>query len=127
MISKFSLSALLFSFAFLSCGTSQNSPQNVETNSAEEIEAKKVMAEQMMAAGYLPGRIIYSDLADDCEYTIQLKSGERDFYYVDPINLENPFRVNNQTIWVKFNGLRRMNRCEKAAPVEITEIKNRDE
>ncbi len=127
MISKLSLSALLFSFALLSCGTSQNSPQNVETNSAEEIEAKKVMAEQMMAAGYLPGRIIYSDLADDCEYTIQLKSGERDFYYVDPINLENPFRVNNQTIWVKFNGLRRMNRCEKAAPVEITEIKNRDE
>ena len=127
MISKLSLSALLFSFALLSCGTSQNSPQNVETNSAEEIEAKKIMAEQMMAAGYLPGRIIYSDLADDCEYTIQLKSGERDFYYVDPINLENPFRVNNQTIWVKFNGLRRMNRCEKAAPVEITEIKNRDE
>ena len=80
-----------------------------------------------MADGYLPGRIIFSDLAEDCEYTIQLKDGERDFYYVDPINLEENFRNNAQTVWVKFNGLRRMNRCEKATPVEITEILKRDE
>lgn len=117
----------IFSVFILSCITTQNQSQNLETNSPAEIEAKKIVAEKMMADGYLPGRIIYSDLADDCEYTIQLKDGERDFYYVDPVNLEENFRSDEQTIWVKFNGLRRMNRCEKASPVEITEIKNRDE
>jgi hypothetical protein len=117
MLTKISLSVLLLSFTVLSCVSSQNQSRNLETNSAA----------QMMADGYLPGRIIYSDLADDCEYTIQLKEGEKDFYYVDPINLDENFRRDNQTVWVKFNGLRRMNRCEKAAPVEITEIKHRDE
>ncbi len=127
MLPKISLSVLLLSFTVLSCITSQNQSQTMETNSAAEIEAKKALAAQMIADGYLPGRILYSDLADDCEYTIQLKEGEKDFYYVDPINLSENFRRDNQTVWVKFNGLRRMNRCEKAAPVEITEIKNRDE
>ncbi|MDN3722848.1 hypothetical protein QRD02_00515 [Aequorivita sp. SDUM287046] len=127
MLSKISISILLFGFSVLSCVSSQNKSLNVETNSPAEIEAKKILGEKMMADGYLPGRIIYSDLADDCEYTIQLKDGDKDFYYVDPINLDEIFRRNNLTIWVKFNGLRRMNRCEKAAPVSITEIKNRDE
>lgn len=118
---------LLFIATFSSCLTPKETSQTMETNSPSEIEAKKIAAQKMMAEGYLPGRIIYSDLADDCEYTIQLKADEKEFYYVDPINLEQSFRRNNQTVWVKFNGLRRMNRCEKAAPVEITEIKNRDE
>ncbi|CAM3319691.1 hypothetical protein [Aequorivita lipolytica] len=117
----------IFSIFILSCISSQNKSQNLETNSAAEIEAKKIAAEKMMDDGYLPGRIIYSDIVGDCEYTIQLKQGEREFYYVDPINLEETFRRDNQTVWVKFNGLRRMNRCENAAPVELTEIKNRDE
>jgi hypothetical protein len=111
----------------LSCGSIQNNPENRETNSPAELEAQKIKAEKMMADGYLPGRIIYSDLADDCEYTIQLKNGDRDFYYVDPINLQENFRTDEQTIWVKFNGLRRMNRCEKASPVEIIEMINREE
>lgn len=111
----------------LSCGTPKNQPVPVETNSASEIAVKKEAAAKMMAAGYLPGRIIYSDLADDCEFTIQLKQGEKDFYFVDPVNLDENFRRDNQTVWVKFQGLRRMNRCEKAAPVQIVEIKNREE
>jgi len=126
MWSKISFS-VLFSVIVLSCISSQQQSTNLETNSAAEIEAKKALAAQMLADGYLPGRILYSELADDCEYTIQLKENSKDFYYVDPINLGENFRRDNQTVWVKFNGLRRMNRCEKAAPVEITEIMNRDE
>ncbi|SRX52337.1 hypothetical protein [Aequorivita sp. CIP111184] len=114
-------------FVLVSCGTIGNRSQNVETNSPAEIEAKKIAAKEKMDAGYLPGRIIYSEEADDCEYTIQLKEGERDFYYVDPINLDENFHTDGQTIWVKYAGLNRMNRCEKAAPVSIIEIENRDE
>lgn len=115
------------SIFILSCGPIQNQPQEAETNSPAEIEAKKIESNKMIASGYLPGRIIYSDFEGDCEYTVQLKDGDREFYYVDPINLEENFKRDGQTIWLKFNGLRRMNRCENANPVEITEIMNRDE
>lgn len=116
----------VFSVMLLSCISIKNQAEYVETNSTAEIEAKKIAAAKMLEDGYLPGRVIYSELADDCEYTIQLKDGERDFYYVDPINLVENFRKDDQTIWVKFNDLKTMNRCENAAPVEITEIENRD-
>ncbi|MGO3183986.1 MAG: hypothetical protein ACTIJ9_14260 [Aequorivita sp.] len=98
----------------------------MENNKDAEIEAQKIEGEKMMAAGYMPGRIVFSDLVDDCEYTIQLKEeGQKDFYYVDPINLDEAFMKNERTVWVKYNNLRRMNRCEKARPVEILEIKDR--
>jgi len=108
-----------------SCGTNSNLPSTLETNSNAELEAQKAEGEEMMAAGYLPGRVIYSELVDDCEYTIQLKDGAKDFYYVDPIKLNEKFMKDERTVWVKFNGLKRMNRCEKASPVEIVEIKDR--
>lgn len=125
MFSK--IAFVIFSSIILSCGVGQNQSQNVETNSPAEIEAKKIDDKAKIAEGYLAGRIIYSELADDCEYTIQLKDGEKDFYYVDPINLNENYKRDGQTVWVKFAGLGRMNRCEKAAPVSIIEIENRDE
>lgn len=96
----------VFSVMLLSCISIKNQAEYVETNSTAEIEAKKIAAAKMLEDGYLPGRVIYSELADDCEYTIQLKDGERDFYYVDPINLVENFRKDDQTIWVKFNDLK---------------------
>ncbi len=124
------LSKILFGFctlAITSCISTQNQAQNVKTNTPAEIEAAKKAGEEMMAAGYLPGRIIYSDEADDCQYTIQLKDGDRDFYYVDPVNLEEKFNTDGQTVWLKFTKLESENRCEKAVPVEILEILNRDD
>jgi len=124
------LSKILFCFCILaitSCISIQNQTQNVETNTPAEIEAAKKAGEEMMAAGYFPGRIIYSDEADDCQYTIQLKDGERDFYYVDPLNLDEKFNTNGQTVWIKFAEVENEKRCENAIPVEITEILNRDE
>lgn len=116
-----------FAFLIISCVPLQNQVQDVETNSPAEIEAKKIAGEQMMQAGYLPGRVLYSDVADDCQYTIQLKDGEKTFYYVDPINLDEKFNTDGQTVWVKFTNLDTEKRCEKAIPVEILEIQNRDE
>ncbi len=124
------LPKIIFSFftiAIISCVPLQNQSQDIETNSPEELKEQKMVGEEMMAAGYLPGRIIYSDVAGDCQYTIQLKEGERDFYSVDPINLDEKFNTDGQTIWVKFTSLKRENRCEKAIPVEIIEILNREE
>lgn len=125
MFLKFSCIILIV--LMYSCGTNQNYSRDMETNSNSEIEAQKIIGKEMMAAGYLPGRVMYSELADDCEYTIQLKDGEKDFYYVDPINLAEAFRNDEQTVWIKFNALEMDDRCEKASPVELLEIMDRRE
>lgn len=117
----FKTTLALFSVFIISCGPMQNQPAGDENN-LSEMEAKKMIAE-----GYLAGKIIYSNLKDDCEYTIQLESGERGIYYVDPVNLKEKFKQENQAVWVKYNGLRQMNRCNKAIPVEVTSIVNRTE
>ncbi len=117
----------IFSSLFLSCGVNQNLSQTEEINKNAEIEVQKMEGEKMISEGYLPGRVVYSDLADDCEYTIQLEDSEKNFYYVDPMNLAEDFMKDERTVWVKFDGLRRMNRCEKANPVMIVEIKDRKE
>ena len=117
----------IFVASIISCAPIQNRTQDVETNSPAEIEAKKILGEKMVEDGYLPGRISYSDLRDDCQYTIQLKDGEKTFYYVDPINLDEKYNTDGQTIWVKFTESEAEKRCEKADPIEIIEILNRDE
>lgn len=118
---------VLIAMGMLSCVPLKNQTVDVETNSPSEIEAKKIAGAKMMEAGYLPGRIMYSDIADDCQYTIQLKQGEKEFYYVDPLNLDEKFYTDSKTIWIKFTEVEKEKRCEKAIPVEITEILNRDE
>jgi len=118
---------VIFSIIMLSCVSTKNRPKYLETNTPAEIEAKKIIGAKMMEAGYLPGRIIYSEEADECQYSIQFKEDSKDFYYVDPINLSEEFYNDGQTVWVKFTEAKIEKRCEKAIPVEILEILNRDE
>lgn len=116
----------ILSLAIFSCGTIENqAPKNAEEKSAE-IQAEQAADQKMMAEGFLPGRIIYSLDADDCQYTIQLKDAQTEFYYVDPINLDSNYNRDGQTVWVKFRALKRANRCDYANPVELTEIQNRN-
>ncbi|MBT0606908.1 hypothetical protein [Aequorivita echinoideorum] len=124
MLSKITL--LVFVMITLSCKPLERVPQDERENEREVI-AEKISAEKMLEDGYLPGRIIFSDIEDDCRYTIQLKDDKTEFYYVDPINLSDEFHRDGQTVWVKFTGLRRANRCSKANPVELNAIENRDE
>ena len=117
----------IFSAAILSCGTTGNQSQNSGGNSAAEIQAEKDTAKQMLAEGFLPGRVVYSEEEGDCPYTIQLKDDNNEFYYLDPVNLGENFQEDQQNVWLKFNGLKRMNRCVKANPVYISEIQKRAE
>lgn len=122
---------IMFSFTILSCGTAEKRTQPAstpETTTVETIETTSTTTEtidpqKMMAAGYLLGTIVYSDKEGDCPYTIQMPGDKMEFYYLDPINLEEKYKKDGQKVWIKFNGLRRMNRCDKATPAEITDIK----
>lgn len=79
--------------------------------------------QKLMADGFLKGIIVHSEMEGDCPYTIKLESDPEEYYYLDPINLEERFKKDGEQVWIKFHGLRRMNRCNKANPVEILEIK----
>lgn len=123
----------------LGCGATEKKSQNAsssETNTtiAETTATETTVIEpntntetmdpqKLMADGYLLGTIVYSDKEGDCPYTIQMPGDKMEFYYLDPVNLEEKYKKDGQKVWIKFNGLRRMNRCDKATPAEITAIK----
>jgi|SRR5690606_16500491 len=120
----------------LSCGSTEKKTQttsNLETNTISEINSSETTStetdteimnlQKLKAEGYILGTIVYSDKEGDCPYTIQMRGDKMESYYLDPVNLEEKYKKDGQKVWFKFNGLRRMNRCNNASPVEITAIK----
>ena len=70
------------------------------------------------------GQIIFFEGEGDCAYAI--KTIGEGFEYLDPLNLDEKYKIDGQQIWFKYRGLRRENRCENARPVEIIEIMIRE-
>jgi uncharacterized ParB-like nuclease family protein len=126
----------IVTLTLLSCGSTEKQTQtstDSETNTTvsetntistnTNTNTETMDPQKLMAEGYLQGTIVYSDKEGDCPYTIQMPGDKMEFYYLDPVNLEEKFKKDGQKVWIKFNGLRRMNRCDKATPAEITAIK----
>lgn len=113
---------VFFSAIILSCGSTKKQTQNTSAEGTTSTE-ETVDPQQLMAEGYMLGTIVYSHKEGDCPYTIQMPGDKMEFYYLDPLNLEEKYKVDGQKVWVKFNGLRSMNRCDKATPAEIVDIK----
>lgn len=121
----------IIALTLLSCGSTEKQTRSTaETTTTEatietetNTDNEKMDAQKLRAAGYILGTIVYSDKEGDCPYTIQMPGDKMEFYYLDPVNLEEKFKKDGQKVWIKFNGLRRMNRCDKATPAEITSIK----
>jgi len=99
----------------LLCFTSCKNTKEVAKDNIEE----KVAEEKFDPAGYTAGVIVYSKEKDDCEYTIKMKDG----LHYDPINLEDGYKKDGMAVYFKFRGLRMMNRCPKANPVSIEEMR----
>lgn len=76
---------------------------------------------KMMEAGFTKGTVVYSDAEGDCPYTIKVGVKDQVMYF-DPINLEQEFKADATKVWFKYGQLKMMNRCDKANPVNITEI-----
>ena len=82
----------------------------------------KTESKQMVADGYTMGVIVASTAKDDCPYVIksELKTGT---VMYDPINLDKAYMKDGMKVWYKYNPLRMMNRCEKANPVSLEDMK----
>ncbi len=111
---------LIASLALIIGCTSTKNTQPTETTMDESSEAK-----EMIAKGFLMGTIKAYETEGNCPFVIEV-AGETP-YYLDPIDLDESFKQNDMKVWFTFFGLRMMNRCEKANPVKINEIKKRAE
>lgn len=113
--------SLLIVLSIISCNTT-NKVTETKNNTEQQMDAKK-----MITDGYLAGQISISTEEGDCPTTILIE-GENGPYYYDPINLaedfnkDGEFNNDGEKVWIKFSGLRRMNRCEKASPILLNEI-----
>ena len=114
-------SLVLVAFVLISCCTSKKT-----TADAMADTEKTSLNTKMMENGFKMGTIVVSTAEGDCPYTIQLDDDNYS-YYLDPINLDEGFKKHGEKIWVKFAGLKMMNRCEKANPISIIEIQKREE
>ena len=108
-------------FIFSFCTSTKNTSNDTINSNDTKLEVAK-----MMENGFKKGVIVASDKEGDCPYTIQLEDDNYK-YFLDPINITEDFKKDGEKIWVKFAGLRMMNRCEKANPVSIIEMHVREE
>ena len=99
-----------------------SSNKTTGSNNAES----QLVAEKMMEEGYKKGIVQASTEENDCAWTIQIIDNDDFSYFLDPINLDENFKQNNEKIWFKFQGLKMPNRCDKANPVNITSIEKRN-
>jgi len=84
-----------------------------------EETAKKETTMSFDTTGYTSGTIVQSKAEGDCEWTIKLKDGR----FLDPMTMDKDFMKDGANVWIKFLPQRRMQRCDKASPVDLTEIK----
>ena len=77
--------------------------------------------EKMTDAGFTLGTIAASKEEGDCPYVIQSEINGTTVMY-DPTNLEEMYKKDGMKVWYKYNGLKMMNRCEKASPIKIAEM-----
>ena len=89
-----------------------------ETTAAQTAE-NMTQEKEMLDLGFTKGTIVYSDLEGDCEYTIKLEDGR----FFESTDLSKDFMKDGKTVWFTYAPLRRMNKCDKANPVSIKEMK----
>ena len=105
---------------FTSCNSAKSN-----VNGESEPMATSEENLKMVEAGFMKGTVIHSTKEGDCPYVIDVDDANYD-YMLDPINLDENYKADGAKIWFKFAGLRMPNRCEKANPVNITEIQTRE-
>ena len=111
-------SFLLLILIATSCCTSSKTSKNDKNTESSELMAN---SKKMMADGFTMGTIVASKTEGDCPYVISSEIDGNKVLY-DPINLDDTYKKDGMKIWYKFNGLRMMNRCDKANPVNVSEV-----
>jgi hypothetical protein len=104
-----------------SCKTSEKVSDEATTEATEVVAKDKstTAATELLDERYVEGTIIRSKQEGDCEFTIQTSEG----VLYDPTNLADMYKKNGAKVIFKFAGLRMPNRCVKANPIRIEDIR----
>tara|TARA_R110001632_G_scaffold202874_4_gene326122 strand:+ start:1458 stop:1832 length:375 start_codon:yes stop_codon:yes gene_type:complete len=103
-----------------SCKTSEKVSEEATTEATEVVaKDKSTEATALLDERYVEGTILRSKQEGDCEYTIQTSEG----VLYDPTNLADMYKKNGTEVIFKFAGLRMPNRCVKANPIRIEDIR----
>lgn len=112
------------SILFLACQslnpTKAKDESRIETssiNSSSETSALKP-SEAHLAATITTGN--HAKNREGCPWLLHIDNLPNQV--LDPINLPQEFQRTNAKVWVKFSGMRRMNRCPEASPVWVEDI-----
>ena len=112
------------SILFLACQslnpTKAKDESRIETssiNSSSETSALKP-SEAHLAATITTGN--HAKNREGCPWLLHIDKPPNQV--LDPINLPQEFQRTNAKVWVKFSGMRRMNRCPEASPVWVEDI-----
>ncbi|MBT8254781.1 MAG: hypothetical protein HKN00_02045 [Flavobacteriaceae bacterium] len=120
MSSLFKLTLILILLISPGCDSTKSTVQETEdTKKTEQVADNK-----LIEAGYSVGTLEYLDRSP-CPYVIKIE-GSQD--KLDPVNIGDAkfgsFRKNGEKVYFKYRSLRRMNRCQEARPIELTDIKS---
>jgi hypothetical protein len=117
----------LFTFIFLLISTSCDSTRTAVEQTEPTVNNTKEMDTKYANDGYASGVIDYDEKRSKCSFII---IDDKSKLKYDPINInEDKFaslRGNGTKIYFKFHALRMMNRCDDAQPIEIEDIKKRE-
>ncbi|CAM1344813.1 hypothetical protein [Tenacibaculum amylolyticum] len=109
---------VLFCFfvCLLSCHT--NKKVSDKENSLSSI------SENLTKKGFKKAVIIKNKGESNCALLVSLTDSKE---MLDPIGIDQNNFTNEEKIWLKFTSLRMKNRCKEARPVNVIEIKKRDD
>ena len=80
--------------------------------------------ESLIKKGFKKAIIIKNKSKSSCALLVSLLDSKE---LLDPVGIDQNNFKNEEKIWFKFSSLRMKNRCEKARPVSVIEIKKRDD
>lgn len=106
---------------FFCCSGQKTAGENSSNETNNDITMN---TQKMMEAGFKQASIVASEEQGDCPFIMKV-AGD-DSVLLDPVNLDEKYMKHGKKIWVKYRGLKMMNRCDKANPVEIEEIQKRE-
>lgn len=112
---------------FLAMNSSCDSAKAAASENETETKSIGSMDTKYENEGYLPGMVKHQ-AGTKCVYVIiDEKSGLK----YDPINIDEEkymsFKKNEEKVYFKYRALRMMNRCDDAQPVELEDIKKRED
>jgi len=114
-------------FLFLSMASSCDSTKTTAAENETETKTAAEMDSKLVSEGFIAGTVKYQ-VDSKCTYVI---IDEKTKVKFDPINLDEEkfmsYKKDSEKVYFKYRRLRMMNRCDDAQPVELEDIKKRED